>query len=78
VVVRDDEDPVTDPGPPGCSHKRLLARERVPALPLDGQVGELIDPEERRTRNMLVEIGVAAGLDTFERVAAVDELVTDQ
>jgi hypothetical protein len=50
----------------------------VPALPLDGQVGELIDPEERRTRNMLVEIGVAAGLDPLERVAAVDELVTDQ
>jgi len=50
----------------------------VPALPLDGQVGERVDPEERRTRNMLVEIRLAAGPDTLERVAAVDELVTDQ
>jgi len=78
VVVRDDEDSVADPGPPGCGHKRLLARERVPALPLDGQVGERVDPEERRTRNMLVEIRLAAGLDAVQRVAAVDEPILDQ
>jgi hypothetical protein len=50
----------------------------VPALPLDGQVGERVDPEERRTRNMLVEIRLAAGLDAVQRVAAVDEPIMDQ
>jgi hypothetical protein len=78
VVIRDHEDTVADPRAPGRRRDRLLARKRVPALALGGQVGEIGNAEERRTGNVLGEIRLEPGLDAFERVAAVDELVPDQ
>jgi hypothetical protein len=78
VVVGDDEDALADPGPSGRRPERLCARERVTPLPGDGQIGELVDPEERGARNVLAEIRLVPGLDAVERIAAVDELVSDQ
>jgi hypothetical protein len=45
----------------------------MPSLPCDRQVGELVDPDERRTGDVLVEVRLASRLDTVERVPAVDE-----
>jgi len=42
------------------------------------QIGQLVDPEERRSREVLVPVRLPPRLDTIERVAAVDELVPDQ
>jgi hypothetical protein len=50
----------------------------VPPLPLHGEVGELVDPDERRARDVLAQVRLAPGLDAVERVAAVDEAVVDQ
>jgi hypothetical protein len=50
----------------------------VAALSLDGEIGELLDPEEGCTGNVFGEIGLAPRLDAVERVAAVDEPVEDQ
>jgi len=50
----------------------------MPPPPLRGQIGELVDPEERRSRNVLGQVRLSPGLDAIERVGAVDELVTDQ
>ena len=78
VVVRDDEDAFADPGPPCGSREVLPAREWMTAPTLDDQIRQLVDPEERRSRNVLLQICLTPGLDSIERVAAVDELVADQ
>jgi hypothetical protein len=78
VVVGDDEDTLTDPCPPGGGGEVVRVRQRMPSPPFNGQIGQLVDPEERGSRNMLLEIGLSPGLDAIERVAAVDELVADQ
>jgi hypothetical protein len=77
VVVGDDEDAVADPSPPGRFGEIRLARERMASLPLDREVGELL-AEERRARNVALEVEVSAGLPPVELVRAVDELVLDQ
>jgi hypothetical protein len=78
VVVGDDEDALADPGPPGRRGKCVRAREGVPSTPLDPQIREIVDPEERRARNVLLQVRLAPGFNPVERVAAVDELVADQ
>jgi hypothetical protein len=50
----------------------------VAALTLDGEIGQLVDAEERRARDVSLEIRLPPGLDAVERVAAVDEAVLDQ
>jgi hypothetical protein len=45
---------------------------------LDGQVRQLVDPEEGRARDVLPEVPLPPGFVPIERVAAVDELVPDQ
>jgi len=47
-------------------------------LALRRQVGELVDADERRARDVLAEIRLAPRLDAIERIAAVDEPVLDQ
>jgi hypothetical protein len=78
VVVGDDEDarPDSHPGRRGC--ERLGGGQRVPALALHRQVGELVDPEEGRARNVRFEVLLATGLDPREVVPAVDEPIVDQ
>jgi hypothetical protein len=39
VVVRDDEDAVADPGPPGGGREVVVARQRMAALAFDRQIG---------------------------------------
>jgi hypothetical protein len=78
VVVRDDEDARADPGPPGRSREIVRARQRMPAAALGGQIGQLVDPEERCSRDVLLQICLPPSVDAIERVAAVDELVVDQ
>jgi hypothetical protein len=78
VVVGDDEDALADPRPAGRGSKVVRGRQRMPPPPLRRQVGELVDPEERRSRNVLGQVRLSPGLDAIERVGAVDELVTDQ
>jgi hypothetical protein len=78
VVVGDDEHAVADPRPGRRGGERLRARQRVSPLPFCGQVRELVDPEERGTGDMRLEVRLAPGLDALERVAAVDEPVRDQ
>jgi hypothetical protein len=75
VVVGDDEDAVLDPGPRGGGGKIVRARQRVPPPALDRQVGELVDPEERRARDVRLEIRLAPRLDAREVVPAVDEAI---
>jgi hypothetical protein len=50
----------------------------VAALPLDRQVGERVETEERCSRNVRFEVPLTAGLDAQQVVAAVDEPVLDQ
>jgi hypothetical protein len=50
----------------------------MPAVPLDRQVGELVDPEKCRPGDVRLEVPLAPGFDAVERVAAVDEPVLDQ
>jgi hypothetical protein len=50
----------------------------VTPLPLDREVRELVDPEERCARDMPLEVALPTGLDAREVVAAVDEPVLDQ
>jgi hypothetical protein len=50
----------------------------MPPLALHVEIRELVDPEERRARNVLVQITLAPRLDPVERVPAVDEPVLDQ
>jgi hypothetical protein len=78
VVVGDDEDVLADPGPGRRGGERLCARQRVAALPLDYEVGEVVDAEERRTRDVGLEVRLPPGLDPIERVRAVDEQVRAQ
>ena len=78
VVVRDDEDPRADAGPPGSSREMVRTRQRMPATAFNGQIRELVDPEERRSWNVLLQIRLPPGVDPIERVAAVDEPVPDQ
>jgi hypothetical protein len=78
VVVRDDEDPVSNPRPRGRGAECLRARQRVTPLPLDREVRELVDPEEGRARDVPFEVALPTGLDAREVVAAVDEPVLDQ
>jgi hypothetical protein len=47
----------------------------VTPAPLGGEVGELVDPEERRAGDVLSKKGLAPRLDACEVVAAVDEAV---
>jgi hypothetical protein len=54
VVVRDDEDALADPRARRRLGKRVRARQRVPPAPLRREVGELVDPEERRAGDVLV------------------------
>ena len=78
VVVRDDEDPVSDPCPRGRGAECLGARQRVTTLPLDREVRELVDCEERCARDVPLEVALPTGLNAREVVAAVDEPVLDQ
>jgi hypothetical protein len=75
VVVGDDEDAVLDPGPRGGGGKIVRARQRVSPSALDRQVGELVDPEERRAGDVRLEIRLAPRLDAREVVPAVDEAI---
>jgi hypothetical protein len=50
----------------------------VAAPAFDGEVGKLVDPDERRPWNVLRLVRLTARVDAVERVAAVDELVPDQ
>jgi hypothetical protein len=75
MVVRDDEDAVADPRVRSGRSKRVRARQRVPTTPLGREVGELVDPEERRAGDVLVKVGLASRLDPCEVVGAVDEPV---
>jgi hypothetical protein len=75
VVVGDDEDAVADPRTAGGRAERLRARKGVPALTCSRQVGEFVDPEERRPGDMRFEIGLVPRLDPAEVVAAIDEAV---
>jgi hypothetical protein len=77
VVVCHHEDAVRDPRPPRRSREGILPRQRVAALALDRQVGEL-DAEERRAGDVGLEVEVAPGLPAVELVCAVDEAVVDQ
>jgi hypothetical protein len=77
VVVGDDEDPLADPGTPGGGREVLVARQRMSALPLDREVGEL-DAEKRRARDVRVEVQLPTRLPAIELVGAVDEAVLDQ
>jgi hypothetical protein len=74
VVVRDDEDAVADPGPPGGGREVVVARQRMAALAFDRQIGQL-DAEKRRARNVRLEVELPPGLPAVERVRAVDEPV---
>jgi hypothetical protein len=47
----------------------------MPPLPLGREIGELVDPDERRSRNVLAVVCLPPGLDAAEVVAAVDEPV---
>jgi hypothetical protein len=78
VVVRDDEDARADPGPSGHSGEGVRTRQRMPAPTLRAQIGQLVDPEERRSRDVLLQICLPPSVGAIERVAAVDELVPDQ
>jgi len=75
MVVRDDEDAVAYPRVRSGRSKRVRARQRVPTTPRGREVGELVDPEERRAGDVLVKVGLAARLDPCEVVGAVDEPV---
>jgi len=48
----------------------------MPSLPFDREVGEL-DPEERRARDVRLEVQVAPRLPVGQRVGAVDERVVE-
>jgi hypothetical protein len=67
VVVRDDEDALSDSGTTGRSGEVLGPRERVstPSL-LDIQIRQLVDPEERCTWNVLLGVRLAPGFDAIE------------
>ena len=78
MVVGDDEDALADPGPPGRDRKVVRGRQGMPPPPFHGQIGELVDAEERCPRYVLLEIRLPPGLDAIERVAAVDEPVANQ
>jgi hypothetical protein len=75
VVVGDDEDAVSDPGPRGGGGEALRTRQRVPPLPVDRQVGQLVDAEERGAGNVLAEVCLPSRIDPREVVPAVDESV---
>ena len=77
VVVGDDEHAVADPSARGRGGKVLPARQRMPSLPFDREVGELL-PEERRARDMRFQVQLPARLPAVELVGAVDEAVLDQ
>ena len=64
--------------PRGRGAECLRARQRVTPLPLDREVRELVDPEERCARDVPLEVALPTGLDAREVVAAVDEPVLDQ
>jgi hypothetical protein len=49
----------------------------MPSLPFDREVGELL-PEERRARDMRLQVQLPARLPAVELVGAVDEAVLDQ
>jgi hypothetical protein len=78
VVVGDDEHARTDPRARSGGSERFPGGERVAALTLDGEIGQLVDAEERPARDVSLEIRLPPGLDAVERVAAVDEAVLDQ
>jgi hypothetical protein len=78
VVVGNDEHALADPRPARRGGERILVRKRMPAATGEREIGQLVDPEERRSRDVLLQIRLASGLDAVERVAAVDELVSDQ
>jgi hypothetical protein len=78
VVVGDDEGALADPGPARGGGERLRAGERMPTASLGREVGELVDAEERRAGNVLVQIGLAPRFDAVEGVRAVDESILDQ
>jgi hypothetical protein len=78
VVVGDDEDAHADPCAPGGRRERLGGRQRVPALPLDGEVGQLVDAQEGRAGNVRFEVRRPPRFYSIERVGAVDEPVRDQ
>jgi hypothetical protein len=50
----------------------------VPAATDRRQIGQLVDPEKRCSRDVRLQVRLPSGLDPIERVAAVDELVPDQ
>jgi len=66
VPVGDDEHALADPGARGSEREFLDSRQRVAALPLNFEVGQLVDPEERSARNVLREVRLAARVDAVE------------
>jgi hypothetical protein len=77
VVVGDDEHAVADPGTTRRGGEVVLARQGMPPLPFDREVGEL-DAEERRAGNVCLEVALVPCLPAIELVGAVDEAVLDQ
>jgi hypothetical protein len=77
VVVGDDEHAVADARPARRRSEGVFTGQRVAALALDREVGEL-GAEERGAGNVGPQVEVAPGLPAVELVRAVDEPVVDQ
>ena len=50
----------------------------MPPLALDREIGQLVDAEERRARDVSLEVRLPPSLDAVEGIPAVDEAVLDQ
>jgi hypothetical protein len=50
----------------------------MPPLPFRREIRELVDPDERRPRDVPVEVCLVSRVDAAQRVPAVDEAVLDQ
>ncbi len=77
MVVRDDEDALADPGPRCGSRECFGAGQRMPPLPFDGEIGELL-AQKRSAGDMRLQVQLSPSLDAVELVRAVDEAILDQ
>jgi hypothetical protein len=69
-------DVLADPCPAGRLGEPLRRGQRMPALALHGQVGEVrVHVEKRCAGNVTLEVELAASVQVPELPAAVDELV---
>jgi hypothetical protein len=76
VPVGDDKDAFADPGARRGLREPLGRGQRVSALPLDAQVGEIVvRVEERGARDVPLQVQLAAPAGVAELPAAVDEPV---